>query len=410
MPILLYVVSAVLVLLTGLQLLLSARQSAYVTRHQDAVPAGFEGLVSLAEHQRAAEYERARLRLGRRATLFGLVVELGWAWFGYLALHDAVATGMAPGLGRSLVVLVALGAVSAVLDLPFEIASTFGVEQRFGFNRTTPRGFALDQAKSAALSLLIATPLLAGLLWLMRQPGAWWLWAWAGCLVLMLVMMDVAPRWIAPLFNRFTPLEGPLRARIETLLQRCGFKAAGLFVMDASKRSGHGNAYFTGFGRSKRIVLFDTLIAANSEAELEAVLAHELGHFRLNHIPIRLAQTGLVLFLGFFAVGWLCHQPWLLPSFGIERADDALALLVCLLVVQTAGPAVSLASNWLSRRHEFQADDFARRMVGADPMASALVRLSRDNARTLTTDPLYALMTYSHPPVPLRVARLRQPA
>jgi STE24 endopeptidase len=293
------------------------------------------------------------------------------------------------------------------MDLPFAIARTFGVEQRFGFNRTGPRGFVVDRVKGWALTLALAVPLLFGLLALMRQQGAWWVWAWLGMLALMLVMMDAFPRWIAPLFNRFTPLEGPLRSRVEALLARCGFASAGLFVMDASRRSGHGNAYFTGLGRSKRIVLFDTLIAANSEPELEAVLAHELGHFKLKHVLSGLVQTAVLLFGAFFAIGWLCKQAWLLPSFGITHQDDALALIVCVLVVQMAGPLAAIFGNWISRRHEYQADDFARQMVGAGPMISALVRLSRDNASTLTTDPLYALVNFSHPPVPLRVARLR---
>ncbi len=392
---------------TGFGLVLRARQSAHVTRHRDAVPAGFAATVTLADHQRAADYEQARLRLGGGAALFGLAVALGWALFGYEAMYSATAHLLAPGLSRSVLFLVAAGAISRLLDLPFDLFRTFGVEQRFGFNRTTPAAFARDRLKSAALTLTLAIPLLYGLMALMRQQGFWWLWAWLGMLALMLVMMDAFPRWIAPLFNRFTPLEGPLRSRIESLLARCGFEAAGLFVMDASRRSGHGNAYFTGLGRSKRIVLFDTLIAGNSEAELEAVLAHELGHFKLKHVLTGLLQTSVLLFLALFAIGWLCKQPWLLPSFGIVHPDDALSLVVCVLAVQMAGPLFGIAGNWISRRHEYQADDFARRMVGAEPMVSALVRLARDNASTLTTDPLYALVNFSHPPVPLRVERLQ---
>jgi STE24 endopeptidase len=304
--------------------------------------------------------------------------------------------------------LVAVGAVSWVLGLPFAVLRTFGVEQRFGFNRMRPGGFVLDQLKGAALSLFLGVPLLCAVLWLMRQPGPWWLWTWLGLVGLMLAMMEIYPRWIAPMFNRFTPLQGPLRARIEGLLYRCGFEASGLYVMDASRRSAHGNAYFTGLGRSKRIVLFDTLVAGNTEAELEAVLAHELGHFKLNHIVIGLLRTALVLFLGCFAVGVLCKQPWLLPAFGIVHQDDALALIVCVLTLQMAGPVLGIAGNWISRRHEYQADDFARDMVGAEPMISALVRLARDNASTLTPDPLYALVNFSHPPVPLRVRHLRE--
>jgi STE24 endopeptidase len=408
MPILLALFVAVYIGATAFDLMLRARQAAHVARHRDAVPPGFTEAVSLAEHQRAADYERARLRLGTAASLFGLAVALGWATFGYDALYAGIEPLIPRGLTRNVLFLVAVGAISSMLDLPFAILRTFGIEQRFGFNRTRPGAFALDRLKGAALSLALSVPLLYGLLWLMRQPGLWWVWAWLGLVLLMLAMMDVYPRWIAPLFNRFTPLDGPLRTRIEDLLRRCGFEASGLFVMDASRRSAHGNAYFSGLGRSKRIVLFDTLVSGNSEAELEAVLAHELGHYKLHHVLIGLLQTAALLFGALLAIGWLCKQPWLLPSFGITHGDDALALVVCVLVVQMAGPALGIAANWISRRHEYQADDFARRMVGAEPMVSALVRLSRDNASTLTTDPLYALVNFSHPPVPLRVQRLRE--
>jgi len=393
---------------TAFNLALDARQGAYVRRHRNAVPPGFADNITLPEHQRAADYEQAGLRLGAVETVVELAVALALAIYGYNALFGAVARVIDPGLTRSVLFLLAAGAVSWVVNLPFQIGRTFGIEQRFGFNRTTPRAFAFDKLKGLALTLLIAVPLLYGLMALMRLRGNWWLWAWLGMLFVILAVMEAYPRWIAPLFNRFTPLEGSLRTRVEALLNRCGFEAAGLFVMDASRRSAHGNAYFSGFGRSKRIVLFDTLISSNSEDELEAVLAHELGHFKLKHILIGLLQTAVTLFLGFFAIGYLCQQPWLLPSFGISYQDDSLALIVCVLVVQMIGPVVGILGNWISRRHEYQADDFARRMVGAAPMMSALLRLSRDNASTLTTDPLYALVHFSHPPVPLRVQRLAE--
>ena len=406
MPVLLLLFVVAAVATTAFDLFLRARQGRYVARHRDAVPARFADTVSLPDHQRAADYERARLRLGSAASIFGLGVALGWACFGYDALYAGVSGIVPPGSSRSVLFLLSVGVVSKILTMPFGLLRTFGVEQRFGFNRTRPGAYALDQSKGIALSLAIGAPVLYGLMWLMDQPGPWWAWAWMGLVVLMFAMMDAYPRWIAPLFNRFTPLEGPLRVRIEGLLQRCGFSAAGLFVMDASRRSAHGNAYFSGLGRNKRIVLFDTLVAGNSEAELEAVLAHELGHFKLNHILLGLLQTTVILFAAFFAIGFLARQPWLLPSFGVTHQDHALALIVCVLIVQMAGPVLGIAGNWVSRRHEYQADDFARRMVGAEPMISALVRLSRNNASTLTNDPLYALVNYSHPPMPLRIARL----
>ena len=404
---LLILFTVVSMLTTGTFLALMAKQAGTVARHRGAVPEAFAADISLEEHQRAADYERARLGLRATGSVLGLIVALGWAWIGYDWVFGVVAAHVEPGLTRGVAFLIAVGAISTLVGLPLAVVSTFGVERRFGFNRTTPGRFVVDRLKGAVLALIVGVPLLYGLLWLMQSAGAWWVWAWAGLVVLMLAMVEVFPRWIAPLFNKFSPLEGSLRARIEGLLQRCGFEAAGLFVMDASKRSAHGNAYFTGLGRSKRIVLFDTLIAKNSEAELEAVLAHELGHFKLNHIWFGMVQSVLVLFAGCFALGVLSHQPWLLPSFGITHRDDALALIVCVVLIPMADPVISIAANWISRRHEYQADDFARRMVGAGPMTSALVRLSRDNASTLTPDPLYALVNFSHPPVPLRVKRLR---
>lgn len=408
MPVLLIAFATVSVATALFSFYLGQRQATYVARHRGAVPSDFVATVSLAEHQKAADYEIARLRLGRVAALVGLAAGLAWAFAGYDVLYGGLAGVIGRGLTRSVVFIAAVSVVSSLLDLPFGIYRTFRLEQRFGFNRTTPLRFAMDRLKAAALSACLGVPLLYGLFWLMRDAsGLWWLWAWAGLTVLTVALSGAYPRWIAPLFNKFTPLDGPLRARVEALLRRCGFEASGLFVMDASKRSTHGNAYFSGFGRMKRIVLFDTLVAQNTEEELEAVLAHELGHYKLGHVVTGLLQTAALLFLAFFAIGYLCKQPWLLGSFGIVHRDDALALMVCILVIEMVGPLVSAGANWLSRRHEYQADDFARRTVGAAPMISALVKLSRDNASTLTTDPLFALVNFSHPPVPLRVRHLR---
>lgn len=411
MPILLAAFAATSILTTLFGLYVRTRQATYVAQHRAMVPPDFAASVSLAEHEKAADYETARLRLGAVSALAGLVAALAWAFAGYDLLYGGVAGVIGPGLTRSVAFLVAAGAIAWLLDLPFAAYRIFRLEQRFGFNRTTPLAFAADKLKGAALSLALGVPLLYGLFWLMRDASSlWWAYAWAGLMALMLAMVVAYPRWIAPLFNTFTPLGGPLRARVEALLERCGFAASGLFTMDASKRSTHANAYFSGFGRLKRIVLFDTLVAGNTEEELEAVLAHELGHYKLGHVVTGLLRTAALLFLALFAIGWLCKQPWLLPSFGIVHRDDALALIVCVLVIEMAGPLAAVAGNWLSRRHEYQADDFARRMVGAAPMISALVKLSRDNASTLTTDPLYALVNFSHPPVPLRVQHLRERA
>jgi len=411
MPILLAAFAATSIVTTMFGLYVRVRQAAHVARHRGTVPPDFAAAISLAEHQKAADYETARLRLGAVTDLFGLLTALIWAFAGYDLLYGGLASVIGRGLTRSVAFLVAAGAISWLLGLPFAVYRAFRLEQRFGFNRTTPLAFTVDRLKGAALSLGLGVPLLYGLFWLMRSAsGLWWVYAWAGLMAIMLATAAAYPRWIAPLFNTFTPLGGPLRARVEALLDRCGFAASGLFIMDASKRSAHSNAYFSGFGRLKRIVLFDTLVARNTEEELEAVLAHELGHYKLGHVVTGLLRTAALLFLALFAVGWLCKQPWLLGSFGIAHRDDALALVVCALVIEMAGPLAAVAGNWLSRRHEYQADDFARRMVGAAPMVSALVKLVRDNASTLTTDPLYALVNFSHPPVPLRVQRLRESA
>ncbi len=242
-------------------------------------------------------------------------------------MYAGVAALLQPGLTRDVAFLVAASGVSSLLSLPFALWRTFGIEQRFGFNRTTPGMFVRDRLKGAAVSLGLGVPLLYDVLALMRMGGLWWLWAWAGAVLLMLAMTEIAPRFIMPLFNRFTPLEGALRIRVEALLARCGLASSGLYVMDASRRSAHGNAFFSGFGCFKRIVLFDTLLDKHPEAEVEAVLAHVLGHYKMRHVLTGMVRSAVILFAGLFVVGWLSQQPWLLPALGIGAQDDALALV-----------------------------------------------------------------------------------
>lgn len=394
---------------TILSIWLSLRQTAHVARHRDAVPADFAEALTLEEHQKAADYSRARERLERFHVLAGAIPPLVFALGGIDLLYNVVAAVTPPGIWRGVAFLVATGIVGAIVDLPFAVASAFGIEKAFGFNRTTPGRFVADRLKQAAITLVIAVPLLAALLWAMRAlTGLWWLYAWLGLLVIMVAAPTVFVRVVAPRFNTFTPLEGALRQRIEGLLERVGFRSSGLFAMDASKRSAHGNAYFIGFGRTKRIVLFDTLIEASPPDEIEAVVAHELGHFKHRHVIFGLARGALMMLAVLAAFGWLAKQPWLLPSFGVATHDDAAALFVCMLLASVVGPLTAPLSNWISRRNEYQADDFARRAVGAGPMVGALTRLARDNASTLTPDPLYALVHHSHPSVPLRVRHLRE--
>ena len=393
---------------TTLSLWLSLRQSAFVARHRDAVPADFADTLLLEEHRKAADYSGARERLDRFESLVGAIVPLAFALGGIDLLYSAVAAILPPGIWRGVAFLVATGVVGSIVDLPFAVARAFGLETRFGFNRTTPARFVADRLKQAAITLAIAVPLLGALLWAMRAlTGFWWLYAWVGLLVIMIAAPTIFVRFVAPRFNTFTPLEGALRQRIESLLDRAGFRSSGLFLMDASRRTAHGNAYFIGFGRSKRIVLFDTLVDKSPEDEIEAVIAHELGHFKHRHIVFGLARSALITLAVLAAFGWLAKQPWQLPAFGVAAHDDAAALFVCMLLASVVGPLTAPVSNWISRRNEYQADDFARRAVGAGPMVGALTRLARDNASTLTPDPLYALVHHSHPSVPLRVRHLR---
>jgi STE24 endopeptidase len=395
---------------TALSLYLSVRQAASARRHREAVPADFASTVTPEEHRKAALYTEATQRLGRVRTVVDFVVILVWVLGGINLLYGALAAVMPPSPVRGVGFLIAMFAIGALLSLPLDIYDTFVLEQRFGFNRTNPMMFAVDRLKHWAIALVIAVPLLFACLWAMRAfSGFWWLWTWFAVLALMLLAPTVYVRLIAPRFNTFSPLrEGELRSRIETLLQRCGFRSSGLFSMDASRRSAHGNAYFIGFGNTKRVVLFDTLIEGSTPDEIEAVVAHELGHYRHRHVLFGLLRGAVIAFVVLAAFGWLTRQAWLLPSFGIVYHDDALALLVCLLLNSMVGPLLAPISNWISRRNEFQADDYARRHVAAAPMISALVKLARDNASTLTPDALYALVHYSHPPIPIRIRHLHE--
>ena len=397
----------------ALSLGLSFRQPAPVAAPRAAVPDDVESSVSLADPRKAADYTVAREWLSRIETGLGTALTLFWVLGGIGALYGALAAVLAPGsLTFGVAFLVAAAAAGTLLDLPLGIYRKFVVERRFGFNRTTAGTYLADLLRGWALSLALSVPLLYAALWAMRTfTGLWWLWAWMGLLALMVAAPAVYVRLVAPRFNTFTPLEdGPLRAGIERLLQGAGFRSSGLFTMDASRRTAHGNAYFIGFWRAKRIVLFDTLVANSSPDEIEAVIAHELGHFRHRHIWFGLLQGAAVTFAGLAAFGWLCKQPWLLPAFGLGEGGDAVRLFACLLLASAVTPLLAPLSNWISRRNEFQADDYARRAVGAAPLISALTGLARDNASTLTPDPLYALAHYSHPPVPIRVRHLRDAA
>ena len=393
---------------------LARRQAAHVAAHRGAVPAAFAATISLDAHQKAADYTVARVRLGMVDVLLSAALLLALTLGGGLqALHDLCARFAEPGgIAHGVAFVSAVGVVSWLVELPLGLYRSFGLEARFGFNRLTPGLFVADTVKGVVLAAVIGLPLIAFVLWLMEAMGGlWWAYVWAFWLGFNLLVMLVYPTFIAPLFNKFQPLaDGPLKARIEALLARCGFRLSGLFVMDGSKRSAHGNAYFTGFGASKRIVFFDTLLAKLEPAEVEAVLAHELGHYHHHHLWKRLAVIGAGS-LGFFALlGHLAGQAWFFEGLGLASQGTAATLVLFALVLPVfTFPLTPLMSMW-SRRHEFEADAYAARQAPAAELVSALVKLYRDNASTLTPDPLYSSIYDSHPPAAIRIARLQAAA
>lgn len=395
---------------TGVDLWLSRRQVEAVVAHRERVPGPFADQFSPEEHRKAADYTIARVHLHRIDALFSAVVTLALSVGGVIAWIDGLwrrTQWPEPWLG--LAVIATIAAALSLVNLPLSLWRTFRLEARFGFNRTTPKLFAIDLAKGLLLAVLLGGPLLLAALAVMQYTGRWWwAWLWLVWLAVSLLMTWAWPAFIAPLFNRFSPLPDPaLRERIEALLVRCGFSSSGVFVIDGSRRSSHGNAYFTGFGRHKRIVFFDTLLQLLAPAEIEAVLAHELGHFRLRHIRQRLLVSAIAMLVGLAVFGWISARRGFYVALGVPLPSSHAALLLLTLV----GPvllffASPLGALW-SRRHEFQADRFAAEHASARELATALVKLYRDNANTLTPDPLYAAFYYSHPPALERIRRLR---
>ncbi|AKH19857.1 M48 family metallopeptidase [Sedimenticola thiotaurini] len=392
-----------------LELWLMQRQLRHVAAHRNQVPSAFAAQVTLPEHQKAADYTRAKLDIGQISLFIGTGLLLVWTLGGgidFLNRQWQLLSGDPLWSGIGLIFSVSL--ISALVELPLGVWNTFVVEARFGFNRTTPRRFLGDLLLQLLLALLLGTPLLWVILWLMERAGDnWWLAAWAVWMGFMLLMLWIYPTLIAPVFNKFTPLEeGPLKQRIQGLLERCGFTSNGIFIMDGSKRSGHGNAYFTGFGKNKRIVFYDTLANSLEGSEMEAVLAHELGHFKRRHVFKQLLLSTLLSLLGFALLGWLAGQSWFYHSLGVNAQSNALALLLFMLTLPVFTQFLQPVMAILSRKHEFEADDFAVQQTGAEPMIRALVKLYRENANTLTPDPLYSAFHDSHPPAPVRVAHL----
>jgi STE24 endopeptidase len=408
--------AAALVVSLAMRSWLLARQVRHVARHRDEVPPAFLATVPLAAHQRAADYTLAKARLAHWQMVAGAAVLLGWTLFGGLdALNAAIREAVAPRAGAlayEVALVVAFVAIGAALELPFDWYSTFRLEQRFGFNRVTWRLWLADLAKGTAVAALVGVPLLAAVLWIMAAAGSlWWLWAWLAWMAIVVAAQVFVPSVIAPLFNRFEELkDATLRARVEALMARAGFAARGLFVMDGSRRSAHANAYFTGFGSAKRVVFYDTLLARLATGEIEAVLAHELGHFKLRHIRKRMLAMALATLAFFALLGWLSTRSWFYTGLAVAPnltlPNDALALILLLLASSVFGVFASpLLAGW-SRRDEFEADAFASRHADGAALASALLKLHEDNAATLTPDPLYARFYYSHPPAVERLAAL----
>jgi len=398
---------------------LASRQIRHIAAHRGTVPAAFAGRVTLAAHQKAADYTVARARFGLLTLAFNAAVLLGWTLLGGLGALNAAVLDAAQHLpavwqamGYQLGLVAAFVLIGSLLDLPWEWWATFRIEQAFGFNRTTTRLFAADALKGLLVAALLGLPIVALILWLMGSAGPrWWLWAWGAWMAFNLLVMVIYPSVIAPLFNKFEPLaDAALKARVERLMARCGFAAKGLFVMDGSRRSAHGNAYFSGFGPAKRVVFFDTLLAKLDGGELEAVLAHELGHFKHKHIIKRIVLMFALSLAGFALLGWLSTSPAFYLGLGVQPAlaapNDAVALILFLLAGPVFGFFLTPLSSHFSRRDEFQADAYARAQTDGGALASALLKLHEDNAGTLTPDPVYARFYYSHPPAAERLAAL----
>ncbi len=396
---------------TAVRLWLSHRHIRYVVANRDAVPAEFSASIPLAAHQKAAAYTAAKTRLGMLETLAAAALLLGFTLGGGLQLLSDAWERIfeAGGYAHGIALIVSVALISSVIDLPFALYRTFVIEARFGFNRTSLALFFTDLAKQAALGALLLIPLVFCFLWLMARMGTlWWLYAWMTWIAFTLIVQFLYPTVFVRWFNKFSPLEdASLRSRIEALLTKCGFRSRGLFVMDSSKRSSHGNAYFTGFGAAKRIVLFDTLISRLAPSEIEAVLAHELGHFSLRHVWKRMGLAFGASLAILWLLGWLIGQDWFYAALGVRSQSTAIALVLFFMVVPVFTFLLQPLASWYSRLHEFEADAYAAGVADPRDLARALVKLYEDNAATLTPDPLHSAFYDSHPPALLRIARLQ---
>jgi STE24 endopeptidase len=399
----------------GLRHWLAQRQMGFVAKHRDSIPIEFVEKVTLAEHQKAADYTIAKLRLGFLENGVSAIILIAFTLLGGLQiLNVSLLQLLGEGITQQIALLGSIAIISGVIDLPFSWYKQFHLEERFGFNRMGKKLFFIDLIKGVGVGAVIGIPLLWVILSLMAKAGdLWWLWAWVVLTVFSLLMQWIFPSFIAPLFNKFQPLpDGALKTQIEALLARCDFASQGLFVMDGSKRSAHGNAFFAGMGKAKRIVFFDTLIEKLNPGEVEAVLAHELGHFKCKHIRKRLLVSFALSFGMFALLGWLSTQVWFYTDLGVmpnlNGYNGGLALALFMLVSPVFGFFFTPLASIASRKHEYEADGFAARKSSAKDLISALVKLYQDNASTLTPDPIYTAFYSSHPPAPLRIANLQR--
>ncbi|WP_144156885.1 M48 family metallopeptidase [Paraburkholderia sp. BCC1885] len=399
------------------KLWLASRQIRFVAAHREQVPGQFAATIALTAHQRAADYTVERTRLTMVEIVVSAAVLIGLTLLGGVqALDLAISGWLGRGYLGQIGLIAAVIAITSVIDLPFDYYRQFGIEERFGFNRMGKGIFFADRIKGALLGAVFGLPLLFVVLWLMNQAGSlWWLWTWVVWVVFQLLVLVLYPTFIAPLFNKFEPLKDEaLVSRIESLMKRCGFAAKGLFVMDGSRRSAHGNAYFTGFGAAKRIVFFDTLLARLSGSEIEAVLAHELGHFKRRHVIKRMVVIFAVSLVMLALLGWLMQCVWFYEGLGVRPSllggNSGLALVLFFLALPVFLFFVTPLSSLSSRQHEFEADAFAATQTDAQDLVNALVKLYEDNASTLTPDPLYTAFYYSHPPASQRIDRLMRHA
>lgn len=402
---------AILTLAVIVQLWLARRHVRYVAAHRDAVPTAFRDTISLTDHQKAADYTVAKTHFGMIESVYSAALLLVWTLGGGLAWLERLGASFGWGsVATGTVYLGLLFLIIGALELPFQVYQTFILEQQFGFNRTSAATFAGDLVKQVVLAVVLGGPLVAVVLWLMTAAGAWWwLWAWGVWTGFSLLLLWLYPTVIAPWFNKFHPLKSDaLYTRIQALLDRTGFKSNGIFVMDGSRRSAHGNAYFTGFGRNKRIVFFDTLLDTLAETEIEAVLAHELGHFKLKHVVKRMVLIFASSFAGLALLGYLVQKPWFYAGLGVPHGSAYAALALFLLVGPVFGFFIQPLAAWASRKHEFEADAYAATQTAPRELIHALVKLYQKNAATLTPDPLHSVFYDSHPPAPVRIAHLQR--